>query len=219
MILSEKKMTELLINKLANPNANGIAARTGWYQEVEIAGVKTANNSLANEASWKRIKSLLPFSLFKTRVLDIGCNAGLFSINASLDGAEVIGVERDIAWLEQACLLQLFKGGKAKFALMDVTVDNLKVLGHFDYTLLIGVAAEIMLARGERKFSPKSQVAQKSLIKTLTEMSGSVVVRSREKQPGMSKAFYTEAFKECGWREINSIEDGNADLLLTRYIA
>jgi SAM-dependent methyltransferase len=210
------------LNELAGPR-HGCTLGTGWYQEIDLNGIKTAHNNLSNISCWERIRSLLPQSIEGKRILDIGCNAGLFSIMPASEGASVIGLDNKQCWLDQAeFILNYFTSEWEKpldvdYYLFDVSEDDLTSFGHFDYTFLIGVAAEIRLSHGEKKFSETSQEAQKKLITNLTKVSDSIIVRSREKHTGMHSAFYTSIFNSLGWHLIAQIPDVNQDILLSRY--
>lgn len=102
--------------------ARVIESRRDWYQEVDF-GTGTSTNTIASERLGRarhRLRSLihrlfditteknatimsaLP-DLTGLRVLDIGCNAGLYSCYASMRGAaHVLGIDRNPRWLEQA---------------------------------------------------------------------------------------------------------------------
>ncbi len=66
-----------------------------WYQTIEFEnGIRSKGYEWCGEAAWENIATLLPTSLEGKRVLDLGCNSGLFCIKAALMGAkEVIGVD------------------------------------------------------------------------------------------------------------------------------
>lgn len=51
---------------------------------------------------WRQIEPYLPASLEGWRVLDIGCNAGFYSIELAKRGATVLGVDVDAHYLRQA---------------------------------------------------------------------------------------------------------------------
>jgi len=206
-----------------HPYRDGLS-KNGWYQEIELFGVQTTRNSLSNMSVWNRIRSLLPSHLYGMGLLDIGCNAGLFCTMAAMEGAVTVGLDNKQCWVDQAIFVhEMFEAryGKrlsSQFKLFDVATNSPCSLGaHFDYTLLIGVAAEIMFVHGERKFSPLAMGAQEVLITRLTGCTDNMIIRSRETQSGMSSVLYTEIMNKCNWTLTKQIQDVNENVLLNLY--
>ncbi len=83
-----------------------------WYQCINLDGIMTITkggkagkyfHAKAGEHTWNTISKFLPPSLENMRILDLGCNAGFYSVKSSLLGAkEVIGVELTPIFLKQA---------------------------------------------------------------------------------------------------------------------
>lgn len=66
-----------------------------WYQTIQFEDdIKSKGSDWCGEPLWENIKVLLPNTLEGMRVLDLGCNAGLFCIKAALLNAkEIIGID------------------------------------------------------------------------------------------------------------------------------
>ena len=86
-----------------------------WYQQINLNGNMTLNkgdkylHAKAGEYTWNTIKQFLPDSLSKMRILDLGCNAGFYSISYSLLGAkEVIAIEINTGFFKQALFIKDF---------------------------------------------------------------------------------------------------------------
>jgi len=113
-----------------------------WFHNLNLHGVSTAPHHFLGDfpnVKWKRIAAQIPQDLSGATVLDIGCNAGFYSMELKRRGAaRVLGVDVDDRYLNQA-----------RFAsqLMDLEVEFLKcsvydvdqIPGKFDYVLFMGV--------------------------------------------------------------------------------
>lgn len=66
-----------------------------WYQTIDFGdGLKSNGCAWCGDPVWKNILEFLPENLEGKTVLDLGCNAGIFSVRSALMGAkEVTGVE------------------------------------------------------------------------------------------------------------------------------
>src|SRR4051812_45956312 len=77
-----------------------------WFHNLNLNGVQTApDHFLGNhpEQKWRRFAHVVPADLRGKSVLDIGCNAGFFSIEMKRRGAErVVGIDFDERYLAQA---------------------------------------------------------------------------------------------------------------------
>src|SRR5258706_13311006 len=85
--------------------ARGINERGDWFHNIDLGGVFTAPNHFLGDypnVKWKHIGKVLPQDMRGASVLDIGCNAGFYSIELKKRGAgRVLGVELDDRYLEQ----------------------------------------------------------------------------------------------------------------------
>jgi tRNA (mo5U34)-methyltransferase len=78
-----------------------------WFHNLQLpCGLQTApDHPLGPDfpaRKWREIEPHLPARLDGWTVLDIGCNAGFYSIELALRGAEVVGVDHDPHYLRQA---------------------------------------------------------------------------------------------------------------------
>src|ERR1051326_1150938 len=83
-----------------------IAELGEWFHNINLNAVWTAPEHFLGDfpnVKWKSISPALPRDLSGMSVLDIGCNAGFYSIEMKRRGAErVLGVDVDDRYLAQA---------------------------------------------------------------------------------------------------------------------
>jgi tRNA (mo5U34)-methyltransferase len=113
-----------------------------WFHNLDLRGVPTApNHFLGNypETKWQQFAHAIPADLSGRAVLDIGCNAGFYSIEMKRRGAErVVGIDFDEAYLAQARFAAEVCG--VKIELRQLSVYNLAELNErFDLVLFMGV--------------------------------------------------------------------------------
>jgi tRNA (mo5U34)-methyltransferase len=114
-----------------------------WFHNLDLHGVKTAPEHFLGDypnIKWQRFAHALPTDLTGKSVLDIGCNAGFYSIEMKKRGAaRVVGVDSDDAYLAQARFAAEISGYR------DIEFRNLSVydvgqLGEkFDLVIFMGV--------------------------------------------------------------------------------
>src|SRR3982750_3381856 len=77
-----------------------------WFHNLNLRGVQTAPNHFLGdypEIKWRNFANAIPADLRGKTVLDIGCNAGFYSIEMKRRGAErVLGLDFDDTYLAQA---------------------------------------------------------------------------------------------------------------------
>ena len=86
-----------------------IVGKPPWYQIIDIDGKLTEGSPGKGdvEKTWENVKRLLPKTLKGMRILDLGCNAGIYCVNSILMGArDVVGIEADATYFEQALLVR-----------------------------------------------------------------------------------------------------------------
>ncbi|MER8482127.1 TIGR04290 family methyltransferase [Mesorhizobium sp. M1322] len=113
-----------------------------WFHNMELAGVETApDHFLGNYPliKWRKFADAIPADLSGKAVLDIGCNAGFYSIEMKRRGAgRVLGIDFDEAYLAQARFA-------AEIADCDIEFQQLSVYDvgalreKFDIVLFMGV--------------------------------------------------------------------------------
>jgi tRNA (mo5U34)-methyltransferase len=113
-----------------------------WFHNLNLRGVQTAPEHFLGDypaVKWQRFAEALPADLAGSSVLDIGCNAGFYSIEMKRRGAErVLGLDTDPRYLAQARFAAEVEGADIEFRQM--SVYELPMLGErFDLVLFMGV--------------------------------------------------------------------------------
>jgi tRNA (mo5U34)-methyltransferase len=113
-----------------------------WFHNLDLAGVKTAPQHFLGDypaVAWRDIARYLPERLDGRSVLDIGCNAGFFSLEMRRRGAaRVLGVDSDPRYLAQARLASEVSGLEVEYR--ELSVYDVAALGErFDVVLFMGV--------------------------------------------------------------------------------
>ena len=113
-----------------------------WFQNLDLNGVQTApEHFLGNypEAKWRRFAHAIPADLRGKTVLDIGCNAGFYSMEMKRRGADrVLGVDFDPAYLAQARFAAEVVGLEIEFRQLSV-YDVAQLREKFDVVIFMGV--------------------------------------------------------------------------------
>jgi tRNA (mo5U34)-methyltransferase len=113
-----------------------------WYHNLDLRGVKTARDHFLGDypqMKWERFAHSLPADLTGKTVLDVGCNAGFYSMKRKKRGArKVVGIDSDKAYLAQARFAAGVCGMDIEFRHLSVyNVRRLKE--RFDVVLFMGV--------------------------------------------------------------------------------
>jgi tRNA (mo5U34)-methyltransferase len=113
-----------------------------WFHNIDLGGVQTAPDHFLGDyprLHWQTFENALPWDLHGRSVLDIGCNAGFFSIQMTQRGAaRVVGIDPDPRYLAQARLAAEVTG--ADIELREMTVYEVPRLAErFDVVLFMGV--------------------------------------------------------------------------------
>jgi 2-polyprenyl-3-methyl-5-hydroxy-6-metoxy-1,4-benzoquinol methylase len=197
-----------------------------WYQRINLNGVMTINkddhyfNVKAGEHTWNVIKKqFLPDSLSNMRILDLGCNAGFYSVSSSLlEAKEVIGVELGRNFFKQALFIKDFfeKYSKKKLNIKYINADigdlDLDNLGDFDYIFAIAIIYHI----GKHKYGKYTKEAlkeQKDVIKRLSFHTKKFIIRCRNGKNN-SREYYKNMFEENGFVESKFIPQGKRGMIL-----
>lgn len=119
-----------------------VAALGQWFHNMNLDGVWTAPDHFLGDYpgfQWRRVQPSLPADLRGWTVLDIGCNAGYFSIELKRLGAErVVAIDSDPRYLAQARLAAEVAG--VELELRELSVYDVARLGErFDLVLFMGV--------------------------------------------------------------------------------
>ena len=113
-----------------------------WFHNVDLAGVRTAPEHFLGDypqVKWQHFADAIPHDLRGRTVLDIGCNAGFYSLEMKRRGADrVVGVDFDPRYLAQARLAAEVQG--LEIELRQLSVYDVAQLGEkFDVVLFLGV--------------------------------------------------------------------------------
>src|SRR3712207_5081513 len=120
-----------------------IEALGPWFHNIKLGGIWTAPNHFLGDypnEKFQRFAPHLPEDLSGKSVLDIGCNAGFYSMEMKRRGAErVLGIDSDERYLAQARLAGEALGyDNVEFRLLDVY--DVGALGEkFDLVIFMGV--------------------------------------------------------------------------------
>jgi len=113
-----------------------------WFQNLDLGGVRTAPNHFLGDypnIKWRGFAHAIPADLSGKTVLDIGCNAGFYSLEMKRRGAaRVVGIDSDEAYLAQARFAAEVVGADIEFRKLDV-YDVGKLGERFDLVLFMGV--------------------------------------------------------------------------------
>jgi tRNA (mo5U34)-methyltransferase len=113
-----------------------------WFHNLNLRGVQTAPNHFLGDypsIKWRSFAHAVPADLTGKSVLDVGCNAGFYSLEMKKRGAaRVLGVDSDERYLAQARFAADVAGADIEFRTM--SVYELPALGErFDVVLFMGV--------------------------------------------------------------------------------
>jgi tRNA (mo5U34)-methyltransferase len=119
-----------------------VAELGAWFHNLDLRGVKTAPDHFLGDypaMKWRRFAHALPRDLTGKSVLDIGCNAGFYSLEMKRRGAaRVVGIDRDDRYLAQARFAAEVSGLEIELSNLDVY--EVERLGErFDLVLFMGV--------------------------------------------------------------------------------
>jgi tRNA (mo5U34)-methyltransferase len=119
-----------------------VAALGEWFHNMDLKGVETAPNHFLHDYpsnKFSRFAHAIPEDLSGRSVLDIGCNAGFYSIEMKRRGAaRVLGIDSDPRYLAQARLAAEVLDAEIEFR--DLSVYDLGCLEErFDVVLFMGV--------------------------------------------------------------------------------
>jgi tRNA (mo5U34)-methyltransferase len=119
-----------------------VASLGEWFHNIDLAGVKTAPQHYLGDypsVVWRGIADSIPQDLSGKTVLDVGCNAGFYSIEMMRRGAaRVVGLDACDRYLRQARFAAEVCGVEIEFRKLSV-YDIAKLSERFDIVLLMGV--------------------------------------------------------------------------------
>jgi tRNA (mo5U34)-methyltransferase len=119
-----------------------VAALGPWFHNLDLNGVATAPSHFLGDypnVKWRRFADAVPRDLTGKTVLDIGCNAGFYSMEMKRRrAARVVGIDSDDEYLEQARFAADVKGLEIEFRRLSV-YDVGALREKFDVVIFLGV--------------------------------------------------------------------------------
>lgn len=113
-----------------------------WFQNMDLMGVQTAPDHFLGDypgTKWRRFQNAIPADLTGKSVLDIGCNAGFYSVEMKRRGASrVLGIDFDPDYLAQARFVAEVSDLDIEFRQMSV-YDVASLQEKFDVVIFMGV--------------------------------------------------------------------------------
>lgn len=113
-----------------------------WFHNLVLHDIRTAPEHFLGDYprfKWERFAPSLPADLSGKTVLDIGCNAGFYSIEMKRRGAgRVLGIDSDPHYLAQACFAADVLRMDIEFRCLSV-YDIADLKERFDVVLFMGV--------------------------------------------------------------------------------
>lgn len=113
-----------------------------WFHNLDLAGVQTAPHHFLGDYpafKFRQFAHAIPEDLSGKTVLDIGCNAGFYSMEMKRRGADrVLGIDFDEDYLNQARFAAEVNGLDIEFR--QLSVYDVALLGEkFDLVIFMGV--------------------------------------------------------------------------------
>lgn len=119
-----------------------VEALGDWFHNLDLNGVQTAPHHFLGDypnVKWRGFAHAIPEDLRGRSVLDIGCNAGFYSIEMKRRGAaRVLGIDSDPAYLSQAAFAAEVKQVDVEFRRLSA-YDVGQIGERFDIVLFMGV--------------------------------------------------------------------------------
>jgi len=124
-----------------------IARLEPWFHCIDLGdGLKTKSRSAIGEPAehplptWEKVKVCIPADLSGQSVLDVGCNAGFYSIELKRRGAaRVVGIDSQRELIRQAEFVRQVLNLDIVYQRRSVYDLDPRELGQFDVTLALGL--------------------------------------------------------------------------------
>jgi len=112
-----------------------------WYQNIDLGGISTNPAEPGYPASrWRLIEPYVPEDLTGKSVLDLGCNAGFFSLKMKERNASyVLGVDVSSRCITQAKFVAEYLGLDVDYKVDSVYQFLLRNRMRFDFVLFLGL--------------------------------------------------------------------------------
>jgi tRNA (mo5U34)-methyltransferase len=125
----------------------GVERLKPWFHCIELGhAVRTKHETYGSEptdhpqGTWQTIRRHLPEDLQGKSLLDVGCNAGFYAVEAKRRGAaRVLGVDAQRHQIRQARFVRRALGLDIEFEKLSVYDLDPRSTGQFDITLALGL--------------------------------------------------------------------------------
>jgi tRNA (mo5U34)-methyltransferase len=191
-----------------NGNTDALARRIEelgpWFHNMTLGGLRTAPDHFLGdypEVKYRHFRDALPADMRGMNVLDIGCNAGFYSLEMKRRGAErVLGIDSDERYLRQARFAAEVTGLEVEFRQM--TVWEVGSLGErFDLVIFMGVLYHLRHPLLALDLIHEHVAKDRLLFQSLMRGSGEVAV------VGEDYEFSEQAlFNEPGYPKLHFVE-------------
>ena len=113
-----------------------------WFHNLRLSGIQTAPDHFLGDYpsfKWQNFQHAIPNDLAGLSVLDVGCNAGFYSIQMKQRGAKrVVGIDHDPDYLAQASFAAGVLGLDISFEQLSV-YEAARLKERFDLVIFMGV--------------------------------------------------------------------------------
>lgn len=113
-----------------------------WFHNIDLLGVQTAPAHFLGDypmVKWQKFAHAVPADLRGKSVLDIGCNAGFYSLEMKRRGADrVVGIDSDEGYLAQARFASEVLGLDVEWRRLSV-YEVARLGERFDLVIFMGV--------------------------------------------------------------------------------
>jgi tRNA (mo5U34)-methyltransferase len=137
-----------------------------WFHNIHLpGGVQTAPNHPLGDFpafKWRQVAACLPADLTGWRALDVGCNAGFYTIELARRGAKVTGLDledhflRQARWAVRECGVEdrvtLVQGQVYDIASWPDPFDLVLFMGVFYHLRYPALALDLLASRVRRRF-------------------------------------------------------------------
>lgn len=186
-----------------------IEAMGPWFHNLKINGVETAPQHFLGDYpsfKWARFQHVLPDDLQGCSVLDVGCNAGFYSLEMKRRNAgRVVAIDSDPRYLRQAEFAARQAGQTIEFH--EMSVYDVERLGEkFDLVLFMGVLYHLRHPLLALDLLHEHVVADKMLFQCMQR--GEVEIAAVAENHDFSD---TDIFEQSGYPKLFFVEQRYAD--------
>lgn len=187
-----------MIKSLAHPKE--LKQYGGYYQHIHVVD-DIYTPGIEGGDLWNVIKDYFKINLRAKTILDLGCNAGLYSINSVREDAiRVVGIEGDPYFYSQAefikSCLPFDQDKRITYMNKHITPELLRSLGKFDIIFAMNIMHHI-----EEKY-------QQIVAKIFGEMTDTLLARYRDKKSLTRDKIHLTIMK-AGFNSVSSYPEGN----------